>query len=285
MQVIIGKNSGFCAGVKYTITNALNELEKSTKPIYCFGEIIHNKQVVENLENQGLITINNISDAKEKVLIRAHGTSKDIYHYAKEHNIELIDLTCPKVLKIHDQVINFSNNNYFIFLFGIKNHPETIGTYSFCGNNSYLIENSNDIVPAIEKLKSSKLKNVLVISQTTFSIALFDELLSIILEKLEDNFNVNIQKSICNATELRQIETSEISSKVDLMIVIGGENSSNTKKLAEVSKKNCKNVLHVQTKEDLDLNYVKRFDKVGIVAGASTPSDIIEEIAKLCISL
>lgn len=281
MEIIVGQNSGFCAGVKYTILKAKEELAKNKNGVDCLGEIIHNKQVVHDLENAGLRIINSINEATNKVIIRAHGISKDVYDIARKNNIELIDLTCPKVLKIHEQVQNFANKNYFIFLFGIKDHPETIGTYSFCGKNTFLIESKNDISLALDALKSSDLKDLLIISQTTFSINLFEEMKNTILNSLSNDFNIHIEKSICNATDLRQREAEEISKKVDLIIVIGGKNSSNTKKLYEISKKNLDNVLLIQTKDELDLNFIKSFKSVGIIAGASTPSYIIEDVVSL----
>jgi (E)-4-hydroxy-3-methyl-but-2-enyl pyrophosphate reductase len=194
------------------------------------------------------------------------------------HNIELIDLTCPNVLKIHKQIEDFTQKEYFIFLLGVKNHPETIGNYSFCNENSFIIENTSDLLPAINNFLDSGLKNALIISQTTFSVSLFDEITKNILEKLEKDFNIKVEKSICNATNLRQQEAYEISLKSDLIIIIGGKNSSNTKKLYEVSSKNCKNVIHIETKNDLDLNFIKNFENIGIIAGASTPQNIITEI-------
>lgn len=271
MNIIVGKNSGFCAGVKYTITKTEEELKNSSGKLDCLGEIIHNDQVIKELENKGLRIINSIDEAKDKVIVRAHGISKDIYNLANEKNITLIDLTCPNVLKIHKQVEDFANKGYFIFLLGVKNHPETIGTISFCGNNSYIIESKEDIKFSIDALYESSLKNVLIISQTTFSISLFEEICSIIKNSLNSTFNIEIIKSICNATNLRQIEAAEIASKSDLMIIIGGKHSSNTKKLYEVAVQNCKNVLSIETKEDLDINFVKNFENIGIMAGASTP--------------
>lgn len=209
----------------------------------------------------------------------------DVYDYAKSHNIELIDLTCPNVSKIHNQVQEFASNNYFIFLFGINNHPETIGTFSFCGENSFLIENISDIEPAIDAFLDSKLKDILIISQTTFSISLFEEMKDIICKKLEPDFNIHIENSICMATSLRQLEAKEISSKSDLMIIIGGKNSSNTKKLYEVSKENCENVLKIEAKEDLDKDYIRNFENIGIIAGASTPSDIIDDVVEFIKSI
>lgn len=278
MNIIVGKNSGFCAGVKHTITKAKEELSKSENGIDCLGEIIHNKQVVNDLEKLGLRIINRIEDAKEKAIIRAHGASKNVYDYSKKHNIELIDLTCPNVIKIHNQVESLSKSGYFIFLFGVKDHPETIGTYSFCGKNSYILEEIDDIPPALNSLKASNLKQVLIISQTTFSLNLFEKMSKMILDELGNDFNVQVEKSICNATDMRQKEAFEISSKVQLMIIVGGKNSSNTKKLYEVSKGNCKNVLSIQTKDGLDIDFVKQFENVGVIAGASTPDYVIQDV-------
>lgn len=278
MDIIVGKYSGFCAGVKHTIIKTKEELSKSENGLDCLGEIIHNKQVVDDLKKSGLRIIDKIDEAKGKVIIRAHGITRNVYDYAKEHDIELIDLTCPNVIKIHNQVESFSNNGYFVFLFGIKEHPETVGTYSFCGKNSYILEEAQDIPFAIDKLKASGLKDVLIISQTTFSLNLFEEMCSTILDKLQSTYNVQIEKSICNATSLRQKEASELSSKVQLMIIIGGKNSSNTKKLYEVSKENCKNVLSIETKDDLDIDFVKNFKNAGIIAGASTPDYVIQDV-------
>lgn len=278
MNIIIGKTSGFCGGVKNSVTKAEAELKKFNHTIDCLGELIHNRQVIEDLQKKGLRIINSIDEAKNNVIIRAHGVSKDIYEKAKNNNITLIDLTCPKVLRIHKQVQDFSQNNYFIFLLGMKNHPETIGTFSFCGNNSCIIEKKDDINNAINMLKSSGLNNLFIIAQTTFSLTLFEEICSFLQRSLDNNYNVHIEKSICNATSSRQRETKELAQKVDLMIIAGGKNSSNTRKLYEVALENCKNALHVETKDDLDLNFVKNFETIGIMAGASTPEYIIEDI-------
>lgn len=262
MEVIFGKYSGFCGGVKNSISKAEKELKTSNQCVYCLGEIIHNKQVVEDLKNKGLKIVDRIEDAKGKVIIRAHGTAKNTYEYAKTHNIELVDLTCPNVLKIHENVQKFANQNYFIFLIGIKDHAETIGTYSFCGTNSYIIENESDILKGVDALKSSKLKDVFIISQTTFSVALFEKITNSITEILGSEFNIIIEKSICNSTDVRQKEAYEISKTVPLMIVIGGKNSSNTKKLYEVSKINCENVIHIETKDELDLDFIRNFKRI-----------------------
>lgn len=285
MNIIIGKTSGFCGGVRNSISKAEEELRKSNVKIDCLGELIHNKQVIQDLENKGLRIINSINDASNKVIIRAHGVSKDVYEVAEKKGIELIDLTCPKVLKIHKQVQDFSNNNFFIFLLGMKEHPETIGTFSFCGKNSYIIETENDLDDAINACRLSGLKDILVISQTTFSLKLFNVICDSILDILGKTHNVNIENSICNATSTRQDETEQMAQEVDLMIIIGGKNSSNTKKLYEISLEKCAHAIHIETKSELDLNFVRKFENIGIMAGASTPEYIVNDVYNAIIQL
>ena len=277
MEVIIGKTSGFCAGVANAVNGATKELEKSNENLYCLGELVHNRDVTKSLEDKGLIFINDIGEAKGKTIIRAHGIAKEVYAKAKSLNIEINDLTCPKVLKIHDIAEKYANNGYYIFLVGEKKHPETIGTYSFCGKNSDVIENIDDLELAFENLKKSDKNKLLVIVQTTYSVKRFDEICEKIhLEGLQ-NIEIEIKNTICMATELRQRETAELSNNVDSMLIIGGKNSSNTKKLYEVSSKNCENVFLVENKSEIDLSKFKGFDKIGIMAGASTPKNVIEE--------
>lgn len=281
MEIILGKSSGFCFGVKNAIDGAEKEL-KNNRPLYCLGEIIHNEEVIKNLESKGLIIVDNIEDAKDAAIVRSHGVSKSVYDTAKSKNIKLLDYTCPFVLKIHETALKYSQNGYFILLLGVKTHPETIGSISFCGTNSYLIENMEDIPPALDKFKSSHLRNLLVISQTTFSVSLFEDIVNEIKKHIDTDVNLEIKNTICNTTSIRQKETEDIAKQVDLMIVIGGKHSSNTKKLYEVANKNCENTLLIQTKNDLNYEYLQGFNKIGIIAGASTPQNIIEDVVVFC---
>lgn len=281
MEIILGKSSGFCFGVKKAIAGAEKAL-KDNKNIYCLGEIIHNEEVIKDLENKGLIIVDDIENVKDSVIIRSHGVPKSVYDIANSKNIKLLDYTCPSVLKIHKIVEKYSTNDYFIFLLGVKSHPETIGSISFCGNNSYLIENLEDVDTALNNFKSSNLKKLLIISQTTFSVSLFENIVDEIKKSLKTEINLEIKNTICNTTSIRQKETENIAKEVDLMIIIGGKHSSNTKKLYEVAKKNCENCLLIQTKNDLDYEYLQNFNKVGIMAGASTPQNIIEDVVDFC---
>ena len=286
MEIIIGKTAGFCFGV----ANAVNKTQEQLKVkenIYCLGELVHNKQVTEELEGQGLIFIDNIEQAKEDVIIRAHGEKKETYSKAKKSDINVIDLTCPKVTRIHMLAEEFANKGYYIFLIGNKKHPETIGTISYCGNNSFIIENEEDVKTALQNLYNSKINKVLIISQTTFSLEKFNIIVELVSNCLENkDIVLEVKKTICDATRVRQEETKELSSKVDMMIIIGGRHSSNTNKLYEISKGNCEKSILIQNSQELNIEDVKKHEKIGIMAGASTPKKsieaVIEKINELC---
>lgn len=277
MDIIIGKTAGFCYGVKRAVEGAKEETKKD-KEIYCLGEIVHNKQVVEELKNEGATFIEDISDAKGKLIVRAHGIKKEIYDDAKKRGIELKDFTCPNVLRIHEIAEEYAKKGFFIFLSGNKNHPENIGTISYCGNNYFVIEKEDDVFKALEEFNKSQLKKLLLISQTTYSLEKFYIIEEIIKNELGKNVDLVIKNTICRATEIRQKETDKISKEVDYMIIIGGSKSSNTKKLYEIAKQNCKNCICVETAEQLNLSDLKGKNRIGIMAGASTPQKSIEEI-------
>lgn len=279
MNIIIGKTSGFCYGVKRAVEGAHKEIENAKGQIYCLGEIVHNKQVVQELEISGVKFIENIKDANGTTIIRSHGVPKEIYKEAKQNDIEIKDYTCPNVLKLHKITEEFTKKGYYIFLCGIKTHPENIGTISYCNNNSYIIEKKEETYLALDKLEKSGIKKLLLISQTTYSIEEFYNIKEIIENKLPKNIELIVKNTICKSTELRQKETEEISKKVDSMIIIGGKNSSNTKKLYEISLKNCKNTVCIETKDELKKELYKNSNNIGIMAGASTPQKSIDEIS------
>lgn len=279
MEIIVGRNAGFCYGVKNAITNT-EKILRENKKTYCLGEIVHNGEVIKKLEKSGLKVIDKIEDAQDKVIIRAHGIPKELYNKANNLNIEVLDYTCPNVLKIHKLAEEYEQKGYYIFLIGVKTHPETIGTISFCGNNSNLIETKEDLKEAITKFKNLNINKLLILVQTTFSLEKFNLYVEEIKEKLDSNIEIKIINTICNATKIRQKEVNEISKKVEYMIIIGGKNSSNTKKLYEISKLNCDNSIIVENKKELNLEEIKRFNKIGIMAGASTQNESIEEIIK-----
>ena len=276
---MVGKTAGFCYGVKRAVEGATQEIEKAKEEsIYCLGEIVHNRQVIEKLQGLGIKCVETLEEAEGTVLIRAHGIPKEIYDMAKEMKIKIQDYTCPNVLKVQNIAEEFSQNGYFIFLLGAKSHPENIGTLSHCGKDYFIFEQEHEISKAIEEFEKSKKKKLLLISQTTFSLERFYKIKEKLQSWIKKDVDFVVKNTICRTTELRQKETEELSKKVDTMIIIGGKNSSNTKKLYEVAKKNCKNTILIETVQELEIK--APIEKVGIMAGASTPKDSIDEVVK-----
>ena len=279
MNIEIGLNAGFCTGVDLCIKK-LDKLLLEHQELYCIGEVVHNSSVINILKNKGLIIVDNIDEVKgNNLVIRAHGEKKETYEKAKNKNINIYDLTCPKVLNIRTLVKKYLDENTYIILIAKKNHPEAIGTISFCGRNSCIVETEEDIKKIINVIK--KYQNILIIAQTTFNEETFKKYTKIIEKNLSNNQNLIIKNTICSATSIRQKEVSRLSKIKECMIIIGGANSSNTKKLYEISKSNCKNTYLIETKENLDLDKIKEFKEIGIMAGASTPTSIIKEVYDL----
>ena len=279
MELIVGRSAGFCYGVKRAVDGAKEELKKE-KTIFGLGEIVHNQDVVKELETKGMHFIEDVKEANGKVVIRAHGIPKEIYKQAKEKQIELIDYTCPKVLKIHKIAEEYANKGYYIFFFLYEKHPENIGTISYCGQNKFVIEKEDDIIKALEALKNSEIEKLLLISQTTYSLEKFYIIEDKIKKELPKNIELVVKNTICQATEIRQKETEQIAKKVNSMIVIGGKNSSNTKKLYEIAKQYCDTVWFIENETELEFEKIKQDDKIGIMAGASTPKESIKKVIK-----
>lgn len=276
MEIIVGKTSGFCYGVERAVEGAIEKITEEKKSIYCLGEIVHNKQVVKKLEDLGIKCIEKIEEAKGTTLIRAHGVPKEVYDMAEKMNIKIQDYTCPNVLKIHKIADEFNKEDYFIFLLGAKNHPEIIGTLSHCGKACCVIEKENDVTKAMDEFNQTKKKKLLLISQTTFSLEKFYKIQEMVQNKIKDDITFVVKNTICRTTELRQKETEELSKKVDSMIIIGGKNSSNTKKIYEIAKRNCMDTILIETAEELKNKEIG--PKIGIMAGASTPKESMEEV-------
>lgn len=272
MEIILGKTAGFCNGITRAVETAKKELE-STEKIECLGDLLHNNQVLSKLKENGLSIIEDIEEAKERVIIRAHGVKKEVYEYAKQNNIELIDCTCPKVLKIHNLTEELSNKDYYIIVIGEKAHAEVIGTFSFCTNGE-IIENIEQLQARIDNL--NKKEKIAVVTQTTYNLQKFLEIEQYLKENLKTQ--LEIYNGICNATESRQKETEKISKNVEYMIIIGGKKSSNTNKLYEIAKKNCDKAIKIEEVSELYNEDLANINKIGVMAGASTPQESIEEV-------
>ena len=279
MEVILAKKAGFCFGVQKAVDKAFDEAEvckRNNQKVYTFGPIIHNEEVTKKLEESGVGIIQELSEletipAGSKVIIRSHGVGKDIYESIENAGMEVVDATCPFVMNIHKIVREKSEAGDEILIIGNPGHAEVEGTIGWCVKKPYVINDIDDI----DALPDMTGKNITVVAQTTFSLKKFQELVAVLQDRY---YNVNVCKTICNATEERQKETEQLAGEVDAMIVIGGRNSSNTQKLYEISRQKCNNTYYIQTLVDLDLTVFESASRVGITAGASTPNYIIKEV-------
>jgi 4-hydroxy-3-methylbut-2-enyl diphosphate reductase len=274
MEVKIAKNAGFCFGVKRAMNMAWNELEESENGIYALGPLIHNKQAVSVYEDKGLMTVNDLDEIPqyEHVIIRSHGVGKNIYLEAKNKNITVIDTTCPFVTKIHNLAKDFSDKGYRIIVIGDKNHPEVIGINGWCNEDAIILKTLEEV----ENLHLSNDSKYCVVAQTTINLDLYEQIVERLSKKSE---NIIFKNTICAATKQRQQSAKEISNDVDCMVVVGGKHSSNTQKLVNI----CSEVVPtfaIETKEELDIDELKKFNTVGITAGASTPDWIINEVTE-----
>ena len=275
MDIKLAKTAGFCFGVKRAVNTVYEQIENGDKPIYTFGPIIHNEEVVKDLEDKGVKVIENEDDidkieSNSTVIIRSHGTTERICDLIKAKGAHIVDATCPFVKKIHNIVAEKSEVGYHIVIIGNDNHPEVEGIKGW-SKTPVTVINTEEEANSISILDD---KNVCIVSQTTFNYKKFHKLVEIIQKKV---YNVIIVNTICNATSERQVEAKQIATEVDSMIVIGGKTSSNTQKLYEICKEECKNTYYIQTAKDLETVQLEG-DVIGITAGASTPKNIIEEV-------
>ena len=274
MEVTVAKSAGFCFGVKRAVDMVYEEAKKNTK-VYTLGPIIHNEQVVQDLESKGVQVLHSIDELKEEkdavVIIRSHGITKQMQDALEKKDISIVDATCPFVKKIHNIVHEKWNEGYEIIVVGSAKHPEVQGICGWCDNCCSVIETLEEA----QKYTQKEPKKICIVAQTTFNYKKFQDLVEILNKK---GYDIGVCNTICNATEERQLEAKSIAKGVDAMVVIGDKQSSNSQKLYEISKKECENTFFVQTLRDLDLKLFESTGKVGITAGASTPQKIIKEV-------
>lgn len=277
MEVITAKTAGFCFGVKRAVEKVYDQVNQGKKEIYTYGPIIHNEEVVSDLESKGVKVLESRKELEQlqsgTVIIRSHGVGKKIYQMIEEKGLELVDATCPYVRKIHRIVREKSEQGSQIIIIGNDTHPEVEGIKGWCVHPAIVVA---DRMQA-EALKLPEGSKICVVSQTTFNYNKFKNLVEIIDKK---GYDIDVINTICSATEERQLEAGELADKVDAMIVIGGKSSSNTQKLFEICKANCVNTYYIQTLDDLELYSLPPVNCVGITAGASTPNYLIKEVQK-----
>ena len=278
MEVITAKSAGFCFGVKRAV-DTVYELSGGEKKIYTFGPIIHNESVVDDLKERGVGIVDDLEQLKDLdpedtvIVIRSHGVSEEIYNTISGLGFEIVDTTCPFVKRIHDAVLNASENGEEILILGSADHPEVQGIMGWCHGPVQVIEN----VESAKTYKPMSDRPITLVSQTTFNHKKFEDIVEILILS---EYNVNVMNTICNATLTRQNEAEDLASRADVMIVIGGKHSSNTRKLYDICAARCKHTYFIETLDDLNLEVPKSVRLVGITAGASTPQKLIEEVQK-----
>ncbi len=274
-NIYLAKSAGFCFGVNRAI-ELVYSLVNSGEKVCTLGPIIHNAQVVEQLANRGVVIAETPADVpKDNVLvIRSHGVPLSVYDELNEKNIKIQDATCPFVAKIHSIVTKAAEKGDIILIAGDSEHPEVLGIKGHCNGVVYTFKDDIDLLNLLNTHPELKEKSVSVVAQTTFNTELWKKCLEIIKK---DYTNATLFDTICNATQSRQQEAAALSEKCDLMIIIGGTNSSNTAKLFHICQSKCKSVL-IQTAADLPIDDVRAAHNIGVTAGASTPADIIKEV-------
>ncbi len=274
MKVTVARSAGFCFGVKRAV-DTVYEQSSLHSPVYTYGPIIHNEEVVADLAAKGVRAVESVEELsclpKGVVIIRSHGVSERVYQQIEQLGFEIVDATCPFVLKIHRIVKEKSKEGRRIIIIGNQDHPEVKGICGWCSQDAIVIKVSKEA----EELDLPEGTKVCVVAQTTFNYKKFQDLVEILSEK---RYDILVLNTICSATEERQAETSNLARSSDAMIVIGGRHSSNTQKLYKITKRECESTYYIQTLSDLDWEKFQSFRSVGITAGASTPHTIIKEV-------
>lgn len=269
MEIIKAKLAGFCPGVKRAWNLVKKTARSKSKPVYILGELIHNQQAIEKLTQWGIKTVNSLNEIKNKgtIIIRAHGEPPQTYQELKRLNLKFVDTTCPNVIQIQKLAKQLGKEGFFVIVCGKKDHPEPRATIGYTKKGLIIdsIEEAKKILPS---------KKIALISQTTFSPILFEQISQILKKKTKDFKSIG---TFCQITQMAQKEAQKVGKKVNLMIVVGGKHSSNTKRLVEVCQKIVP-TYHIETAQELKKIWFKGVKKVGLTAGASTPDWVIKEV-------
>ena len=278
MKILLAKTAGFCFGVNRAV-NMVYSLIDEGKKVCTLGPIIHNTQLVSELEEKGVRTLKSADEAKndEVLVIRSHGVAKNVYDSLNERAIEIADATCPFVSKIHKIVSEYDGEDTVVLVAGDASHEEVKGIVGHIKVPFFVFANKEELSQILEKNDNFDKKTVIAVSQTTFHAKIWDECQKILKKVCT---NLNVFDTICNATSMRQQEAEGLAKECDGMIVIGGRHSSNTAKLFAVCSAHCLKTVLVETASEIDKDFFKECEMLGVVAGASTPAGIIKEVIK-----
>ena len=270
MKILIAKNAGFCMGVRRAVEMVLDAPGKHKNPICTFGPLIHNPQVLDLLKEKEISTLDYVPTCGTgTVLIRAHGVPPRIKQDLKKAGYDIIDATCPRVIKVQTIIRKHARKDYASIIIGDKNHPEVVGLLGYAGGRGFVVDNMDDLdsLPAFER--------AIVVAQTTQNTYFYEEVKEWVSRRFP---HYKIFDTICDSTSKRQAEIKNLADSVDAVIVVGGHSSGNTKRLAEISKMTGKPTYHVETESEIDLDALSEVKHVGITAGASTPNWMIRKI-------
>lgn len=277
MQVILAKNAGFCWGVKRAIDMAMEAQKEADEVIYVLGHLVHNEEVVSKLEESNIKIVEDFREAEpgSVLIITAHGIDYKITQKAKDEGYRIIDTTCPIVKNVHNLTRQFLNEKRKIIIIGHAQHIEVKGIKGFADGKAKIIAKLEDI----EDLELKDGNKVGIVTQTTFNVSERNKILESLFEKYP-NVDFEIKDTICSDVKKKQNEVHSIADKVDSVVVVGSRNSSNTTRLFEIARQYCPKTYFVNSSSELrDIDWTE-VERVGIVAGASTPDWIIQEVVK-----
>ncbi|MBI2650229.1 4-hydroxy-3-methylbut-2-enyl diphosphate reductase [Candidatus Woesearchaeota archaeon] len=299
MEIKVAKHAGFCFGVKKAIEIAEEVAQSNDGNTYVLGQLVHNEKVIKNLEDKGIIFADDISEIPQNAVtvLRAHGEPGTTYKLLEEKSIvkgrNLNDATCPLVTLVHNVAIKLKNAGYEVILFGKHNHPEAIGTsYHLRGKSTFIVEHEDNHQKVIDYVNRNHFKKVAIISQTTMSVFGYKNLIENINKEMNNQFkeiplslkNLDVKygfvDTICNPTKQRQSDVDELANECDLIIVIGGKNSSNSKELHAKALEYGVESYFIQSAEQLQKEWFKGKEKIGVTAGASTPDYLINDVVE-----
>ncbi len=275
MEIITAQSAGFCFGVQRAVDEVQKQIVSGKKPVYTYGPIIHNQQVVDSLAACGVIVIHSEEELRGihegTIIIRSHGVARRIQNIMEHSGAVIIDATCPFVKKIHGIAEEAGKNGEVLIIAGNPDHPEVQGIMGWTDGEVHVVRDEKEMAD-LELAPGSR---AVLVAQTTYNKTKFEDIVAIFTKK---EYSISVKNTVCSATDRRQTETRDIASKVDAMVVIGGRHSSNTQKLYQISSEKCRHTYFIETPDDLDMRPFQSFSRVGITAGASTPKSLIEEV-------
>ena len=270
MKIVIAKTAGFCMGVRRAVEMVLDTNRRGGRPIYTYGPLIHNPQVLNIFKEKGISTLDEVPEkGRGAILIRAHGVPPDAKKKLTNAGFEVIDATCPRVIKVQTIIRKHAEKGFASIIIGDQDHPEVVGLMGYTGGNGHVVDNLDDLkaLPEFEK--------AIIVAQTTQNTSFFDQVVGWVERKFP---HYKVFNTICDSTEKRQMEVKNMAASVDALVVVGGYSSGNTKRLAEIAGQAGKPVLHVETEADIREQDLSGAERVGITAGASTPNWIIKRV-------